>query len=58
MTRDDVERIVNVVLKGLSLELDRNDSWNPNSRTVRLMLDGEELTQVTFDVAQKPEYEG
>lgn len=42
----------------LTLELSRPDFTDPNSRTVKLMFAGEELSSVSFDVVQQREYEG
>jgi hypothetical protein len=58
MTRDDVERITENVLRNLTLELERGDFTNPNYRTIVLKLGDKEITSVSFDVVQQREYEG
>lgn len=57
MTRDDVVRITEEVLKGLTLELGWTDYTDPNSRSILLKYEGKEINRVTFDVVQKREYE-
>ena len=57
MTRDDVVRITEEVLKGLTLELGWTDFTDLNSRTIFLKYEGKEINRVTFDVVQKREYE-
>jgi len=58
MTRDDVVRITEDVLRNLTLELGRGDFTDPNRRTIVLKLHGREIDQVSFDVVQTDEYEG
>jgi hypothetical protein len=58
LTRADVERIIETVIKGLTLELRRSNFTDPNRRTIVLKLDGCEIDQVSFDVVQTGEYEG
>jgi hypothetical protein len=58
MTRDDVVRITEEVLKGLTLEMPRSDFTDPNSRSIILKYNGIEIDRVCFDVVQKREYEG
>jgi hypothetical protein len=58
MTRDDVVRITESVLKDLTLEMIRADFTDPNRRTIILKYQGMEIDQVSFDVVQVDEYEG
>lgn len=58
MTRDDVERITENVLRNLSLEMERSDFTDPNRRTVVLKLNGTVISRTSFDVVQMREYEG
>lgn len=58
MTRDDVVRITESVLKDLTLEMIRPDFTDPNRRTIVLKLNGKEIDQVSFDIVQQNEYEG
>jgi hypothetical protein len=58
LNKDDVERIAEGVLRGLSLELNEGGFTDPNSRCVILKHEGAELSRVYFDVVQKREYEG
>lgn len=57
LTRDDVERITEQVLKELELELD-TDFTNPNRRIIILKFRGQRIDSVSFDVVQTQEYEG
>jgi hypothetical protein len=52
MTRDDVERITENVLRNLSLEIEKGDFTNPNCRTIMLKLDGKKISEVTFDIVE------
>jgi len=56
LVREDVERIVENVLRNLTLEMIARDFTNPNSRCVSLKLNGREIDRVYFDVVQKDEY--
>jgi hypothetical protein len=58
MKRDDVERIIENVLRNLSLEVESSGFTDPNRRTIVLKLDGKVITSTTFDVVQMREYEG
>jgi len=58
MTRDDVVRITESVLKDLRLEIRSGGFTDPNSRTVELKLGNETITAAYFDVVQTDEYEG
>ena len=57
LTRADVERIIENVLSQLTLEVDRPDWTNPNDRIIVLKLGDRIITQTTFNVVQKDEYE-
>ena len=56
--REDVERIVENVLRGLSLSVKTENWTDPNTRTISLKYNGIELSSIDVDVANKPEYEG
>lgn len=58
MTRDDVERIVENVLRDLSIHVNNGDFTDPNKRTVLLMYKGKEIDRASFDIVQTDEYEG
>lgn len=59
MTRDDVVRITENVLKELTLELDRSDDFYPsNRRTIVLKYNGREIDRVSFDIEDCREYRG
>jgi len=58
LNREDVVRITEEVLKGLSLELKDPYFTSPNERTVILKYKDVEISRVDFDVVQKREYEG
>jgi hypothetical protein len=58
LTREDVERITENILRELTLEMARSDFTDPNRRTIVLKLNGREIDQVSFDVVQQSEYEG
>lgn len=58
MTRDDVVRITEDVLRNLSIEIKDGDFTNPNNRTVMLMYRNQEISRTWFDVVQKGEYDG
>lgn len=53
MTRDDVERITENVLRSLSLRVEGGRFYDPNERTVILMLNDVEITRASFDVVQE-----
>lgn len=44
--------------KHLKLQLTRGNFTDPNNRTIQLVLKGEVISEVSFDVVQKREYEG
>lgn len=58
LTREDVERITENVLRDLTLEMEREDWTNPNQRIIALKYNGRVISQTSFDVVQKREYEG
>lgn len=58
MTRDDVERITEQVIKELRLTMPRGDFTDPNRRTIELTFKDQVIDSVTFDVVQVREYEG
>jgi hypothetical protein len=58
LSREDVERITKNLLNQLRLEVDKDDWTMPNTRIVKLMLGQRVLSQTSFDVVQKREYEG
>jgi len=58
MTRDDVERITQNVLRELSIEIKNGGFTDPNSRTVLLKLGDTVLSETWFNVVQHDEYEG
>jgi len=58
LTRADVERIVENVLRELTIEVNRGGFTDPNSRTVQLKLGDRVISETYFDVVQKDEYQG
>ncbi len=59
MTRDDVERIVENVLRELSLEVEDGDFYGSrNARTIKLMYQGKVITTASFDVEEQDSYRG
>jgi hypothetical protein len=58
LIREDVERIVEGVLKDLTLEMMGSTFTDPNDRTIVLKLNGREIDRVTFNIVQRREYEG
>jgi hypothetical protein len=56
MTRDDVERITENVLRNLRLELQGGDYYDPNSRTIVLKYNETIIDSVSFDVKEQVEY--
>lgn len=55
---DKIKDVVRDLLRAeLRIDADRGDFTMPNDRTVKLMLDDEEVSSTTIDVADKPEYE-
>ena len=58
MNRDDVERIVENVLKELRIDVTNCDFTNPNGRRVKLMLGDTVISDEYLDVTPRREYEG
>lgn len=58
MTRDDVVRITESVLKELCINVSNGDFTNPNSRKIELLYRDEVISTDYFDVVQTDEYEG
>jgi glutamate formiminotransferase len=58
MQRDDVERIVENILRELTIEVKDGEFTSPNNRTIILKLGDRELSRTWFDVVQTREYEG
>lgn len=70
MNKDDVEQIVSSIIKerklvsldellqGLSIHVKNGGFTDPNSRTVSLLFNGEEISSTWFDVVQMDEYCG
>lgn len=58
MTRDDVERIVENVLRELSLEVEGSDFYGDrNSRTIKLMYRDKVITTAHFNVEDQEGYD-
>lgn len=55
LTREDVERITENVLRNLTLEMERPCFTDPNSRTIVLKHDGKVITRTSFDIVQQRE---
>ena len=55
MTYADIKEYIK---DNLSIECDRADWTMPNQREIKLILDGEVISRVSFDVVQAREYEG
>ncbi len=58
LTREDVERITENVLRNLTLEMEEVCFTGPNYRTIVLKYNGNVISRTTFDVVQKKEYYG
>lgn len=58
LTREDVERITENILRNLTLEMDRECWTSPNNRVIVLKYNGNVISRTSFDVVQKREYEG
>lgn len=52
------KEIIERVLSGLSLSLEKGGFTEPNERTIKLLYEGKVLSKVSFDVVQRGEYEG
>lgn len=59
LTREDVERIVENVLRELKLEVENGSFYcNPDERTISLKYKDKVIAQTRFDVTDKPGYDG
>jgi len=58
LNREDVERIIENVLNDLSIEMDPIRWTDPNSRVIKLMYKGKEISNTEFNVKDRPEYDG
>lgn len=58
LSKADVERITENVLRGLTLKIEDGGFTDPNSRSIILKLGTRELSRVYFDVVQQEEYGG
>lgn len=58
LTRADVERITENVLKELRLEVKDGDFTCPNNRTIHLMYGETIISTAYFDIVEQMEYEG
>ena len=58
LTKDDVERITENVLRDLSIEIDRGDWTSPNLRCIVLKYNSRELSRAYIDIVQQDEYRG
>lgn len=56
LTREDVERITENVLRELTLEVKNGDFTNPNERVVSLKYRGNVISSTSFSVVEKDEY--
>ena len=56
LTREDVERITENVLRELRIEVRVGDFTSPNSRTVMLIHGDRLISSDYFDVVQQDEY--
>lgn len=58
LNKEDIERITKNILSQLKIEA-VNGSWtDPNTRAIRLKLNGEVISETYFNVVQQREYEG
>ncbi len=58
LNKDDVARIVEDTLSKLELDMGPVSGFEPNDRTIRLRFGNKVLSEVTFTVEERPEYEG
>lgn len=58
LTREDVERIVENVLRDLTIVVKPGDFYSPNKRIVELSLGSRVISSDSFDVVSVREYEG
>ena len=54
----DRDELLRVLKDGLRIEVTSGGFTDPNSRTVKITFDGEEIASTYFDVVQTDEYEG
>lgn len=58
ITREDVVRITEQVLRDLTIEVEDGHWTSPNERSIILKYKDAVITRASFDVVQKREYEG
>ena len=58
LTRADVERITENIIKELKIEVSNGDFTDPNSRKISLVYKNQIFGTDYFNVVQKDEYEG
>jgi len=58
LSRADIERITENVLRNLTIEVKNGDFVSPNDRIIELKYKGEVISETRFDVVQNAEYEG
>lgn len=58
LTRADVERITENLINELTIVVTNGPWTNPNERVVKLMFKDRVISETSFDVVQKDEYEG
>ena len=58
MNLQDFEQLKEYLRNNLTVSVESGYFTDPNTRVVTLSLDGEEFSRASFDVVQKPEYEG
>lgn len=56
LTRADVERITENVLRNLRIRVINGDFTDPNTRIIKLMYNDIEIDSEQFDIVQKSEY--
>lgn len=56
LTREDIVRIAESVIRDLRLELGDADVFEPNIRTVSLLYNGTVIDSVSFDIKDKKEF--
>lgn len=58
LTREDVERITELVISRLNITVYSGGFTDPNMRKVELTLDNKVISTAYFDIVQTSEYEG
>lgn len=58
MDRNDVVRIVEGVLRDISIDVIKGDFTDPNSRKIELRYEGKVFSSAYFDIKEEDEYEG